>query len=73
MNEVIAMKAYMVSTTLAPKPETNPALCPLLSDFWTTSIAIGPIGTEAQTPTRNPFSISNIIAVTVYGIEQFKP
>ena len=54
--------AYMVSTTLAPSPDTKPDLCPLLNDFCTTSMAIGPIGAEAHIPTAKPLSISIHIA-----------
>ena len=57
----MATKAYKVSTTLAPRPETKPAIWPLLRDFWTTRMAIGPIGADAHIPTRNPLSISTTI------------
>ena len=72
-NANIAIVAYIVSTTLAPSPEIKPALCPLLNDYCTTRMAIGPIGAEAQIPTRKALNIStNIIPSAFINIQSDK-
>ena len=56
-----ATTAKTVSAVDAPKPVMKPDLTPLLRDFCTTIMAIGPNGMEAQSPTQNALIMFNSI------------